>query len=650
MSNLILNNAYRILGLTNNSSPRDILKRYKEIINRLKIDDRPRYDLDLRLPDDLRTEDSADDALKRLQNPKSKLTEYFFWYDVSDTVDENAFERLQYGDAASYDQAAQIWKKYSETENSTGLTYKKNLAILYCLCLFNEENDSFLNESVSIWDELVNSDRFWLSFSKKYEVSNGSGIHEDVLDNLRRGIAAEISDVYYDLHVHHSDTKYVRRFHDTFGIFGKRVEKHLFNPIHQAVYEIIEDLNGIEDKNGDEPEDATDTNPKCDGCGKISEKTPKSHFGYKDGSILCQECHKTMGQKWQKRIDSVETVEGSSKTLRQIEKDIERLKLNLERLQKIGLYDTDPSKIMRDHAAKAIRDVSITIHNQAHMREESLKLIDLAKEISTTADTKEKLESDSKTITEFITKDEEDALIIEIGLIRKKRLVVRGTFMEYGKSKIYYDDVHTILYYGSGGKYVFEIASSRDKISLKLDKSSGAVLISKASSLIERNYANSDEATISTAALISKASSLIEPRLISSLVKLIFENEEEVRVGKIRFDKTGYHRSRRLREDESVLWSEEIYIPPTPRLADGKCILYVDKNGSAKHFAAISLEEPNAIIVSELVKACHNEFHMRTQNGDPLTDLSEQTFERFKKNVAKKETQESKKTGNSSGL
>ena len=240
----------------------------------------------------------------------------------------------------------------------------------------------------------------------------------------------------------------------------------------------------------------------------------------------------------------------------------------------------------------------------------------MAKEISATSDTKGKLESDSRTITEIITKDEEDALIIEIGLIRKKRLIVRGTFMEYEKSKIYYDDVNTILYYDSGSKYVFRITSSRDRISLKLDKSVGV-------------------------ALLNRVASLIEPSLVSSLVKLIFENEVEVRVGKIRFNKTGYHSSRRLREDKSVLWNEEIYIP---QLANGECVLYANKNGSSKHFASISLEVPNAIVIPELVKACHDEFHMRTQSEEQHTDPSEQTLERLKKDVARKQMQEGKKT------
>jgi hypothetical protein len=47
MSNLIVNNAYRILGLDGSANQKDVLKRSKEIINRLKIDDYPEYTLDI---------------------------------------------------------------------------------------------------------------------------------------------------------------------------------------------------------------------------------------------------------------------------------------------------------------------------------------------------------------------------------------------------------------------------------------------------------------------------------------------------------------------------------------------------------------------------------------------------------------------------
>ena len=49
------NNAYHILGLDTSASEKELLKRSKEIINRIKIDDTPEYDLDLGMFEDFRT-------------------------------------------------------------------------------------------------------------------------------------------------------------------------------------------------------------------------------------------------------------------------------------------------------------------------------------------------------------------------------------------------------------------------------------------------------------------------------------------------------------------------------------------------------------------------------------------------------------------
>ena len=116
MSNIITHNAYRIFGLDVNVNQKDILKRYKEIINRLKIDDFPTYDLDLGLTNKSRTEEYVNDALKRLQNPKSNLKEYFFWFSISDTIDEKSLKYLQNN---NIDKAIQTWKTASHGKNST---------------------------------------------------------------------------------------------------------------------------------------------------------------------------------------------------------------------------------------------------------------------------------------------------------------------------------------------------------------------------------------------------------------------------------------------------------------------------------------------------------------------------------------------------
>ena len=153
MINLIENNAYRILGLDNSANQKYILKRYKEITNRLKIDDFPKYDLDINLTDKTRNEESVNDALKRLQSAKNNIKEFFFWFQITDTNDEKATSYLKNN---KIDKAIETWEKVSGNKNSTAFFYKKNLAITYCLLLFEKENNTYFNESISIWHEICN--------------------------------------------------------------------------------------------------------------------------------------------------------------------------------------------------------------------------------------------------------------------------------------------------------------------------------------------------------------------------------------------------------------------------------------------------------------------------------------------------------------
>ena len=588
MSNPIRHNAYRILGFDNNASQRDVVRRHREIINRIKIDDHPKYALDLNLPDSFRTGDSVEDALKKLQNRRNNLTEYFFWFSISDTVDEDAFEHLQYGDAASYGHAIQIWKDNSLTENSAGLSYKRNLAILYCLYMFSEEDDAALTESVLIWRDLINSDRFWTLFQKRYELINDQKIHEGVIADLRKNITANISDVYYDLYEYYNNTKYIKKFHDTFDTFGQKTEKYLLKPTHQSIYETIENLTKIEKGDYSSLEKTDGVHVKCDNCGKVSNRPQKPDSAYMDGSILCRECHTAVGKEWKRKVHSRETVKGSSKKLRYVEKTMERLETNLKRLNDMGLYDADKSMVVRDHAAEAVRNISVAMHNQTHMREKSLELLDLAKRISATAGTRERLESDSKTITANMARDEENAFVLKMGRIRKKKLVVKETFIEYGKSKIYYDDVNYVVYYRSGGSdCLFEVTADWDQITVKLG-----------------NVAYWTE-------LINRVVPLVLPRLTDKLVKKIFDEDITIVIGNIRFDKTGYHRSRRLRKDESILWSDQIYIP---KFNYNGVVLFKTKNNAPNPFAHVSLDEPNSVVIPALVEKCFHEFRSHIQN------------------------------------
>lgn len=586
MSNLIGQNAYRILGLSSNVNQKEILKRSKEIINRLKIDDYPKYDLDVNLPNNFRTEESVNDALKRLQPGKNNIIEYFFWFDIADTVDENAINYLQYDDATSYEQAIIIWKNASETENSIRLAYKKNLTILYCLSLLHEENDSYLKESLLNWKEIIDSDKFWVMFGKKYDMINEQVVNADTMQEFRENVVKYVSDIYHDLYLQYNNTKYVKEFQEAFVTLGEKTERNLLKPIHQSIYETIKKLKEINlEKNNDQNKiKSTEMVEICDNCGKSIQ--PKLYRTYDDDSILCEECHKEIGKEWKKQIKEEETVKGSGKIIRQIKRVIVKLESQLEQLREIGLYDDEQSKVVRDHTAEAIRNVSIMIHNEADMRVKSIELLALAKKIAGTESLIESWETDLKTIEENIQLDDENTIIFTMGgFLRKKELIVKNTFIEYNRKKIYYKDVISVSYYANNDEYVILITSFNDKMKITFG-----------------NWNNFDK-------IVRRVDSLTEPIIVGRLVKLIFEEDKIVSIGKIDFDKTGYHSSKLFR-GKSVLWEDDLY---PAQISQGWAILYENKNNQCKQFAIIPMKEPNAAVIPAFVDSCFKEYHIRKQ-------------------------------------
>jgi len=200
MSQTLKNNAYHILGLDTSASERDTLKRSKEIINRLRVDDTPDYDLDIGVFENFRTEDAVKDALQRLQAPKKRIKEYFFWFQIVDGVDEQVLGLLKLKD---YLNAIRIWQDASEGQSTKAFFYKKNLAILYCLALSASDNKDYLQKSLETWKELVDSDKFWTSFSKVYKLHDEQTASEDIISDFKKHVVEYLSDIYTELHHHH---------------------------------------------------------------------------------------------------------------------------------------------------------------------------------------------------------------------------------------------------------------------------------------------------------------------------------------------------------------------------------------------------------------------------------------------------------------
>ena len=192
MSQTLKNNSYHILGLDTSASQREVLKRSKEIINRLKIDDHPAYDLDSDVFENFRTEESVKEAVQKLSAPKKRIKEYFFWFQIADSVDEQAAGLLKNKD---YAEASRVWEHNSEKDTAKALLYKKNLAILHCLLLFKKNSKTNLTQSLKLWKELLDSEKFWGAFAKVYKLHDELGTSQEIVDEFKSHAISYVADI-----------------------------------------------------------------------------------------------------------------------------------------------------------------------------------------------------------------------------------------------------------------------------------------------------------------------------------------------------------------------------------------------------------------------------------------------------------------------
>lgn len=338
MSNLLKNNAYHILGLDISASQKDILKRSREIIKLIQIDDIPKYDLDLGIFDNFRTEDTVKDAVERLTSPKKQIKEYFFWFNIADEIDEQAVGILRKNDP---DGAIRVWEHHSEGDSTKALFYKRNLAILYCILLFKENNDVYLKSSLKIWNELVKSTKFWTAFSKIYKLNDELNVNQETIEDFQKNCLSYISDLYTELAESKKDNKFVAEFSNIFNTKGGRTEKILLAPIFDKMTSAIEKLESL----------------------KVSE----DGIFHKEKSAILKE--------------SVSIIQSGC-----------------NELTDLGLFDDSQAKLIRERAADAFRSISIDLNNNLNETAVALGLAKIAEKISGTEGFKNKIQADLKQI------------------------------------------------------------------------------------------------------------------------------------------------------------------------------------------------------------------------------------------------------------
>ena len=413
MTNLLRDNAYHILGLDPSSSEKEILKRSKEIINRLQVEDVPTYPMDPGIFLNYRTLETVKQATQALQSAKQKLREYFFWFQISDGIDEKAFDFVKKGNFA---EAINCWKEASNGQTAKALLYKKNLAILYCLLMLSDKNKQYLDPSISAWKEIIESDRFWTAFSKLYLLHNELSSSQEMIDTFKVSVAESLSDLYAELHDINDDPAYINNFRKAFNAKGQGIEKSVLNPAFQSISNVIERL-------------------------EKTEPSKKGVFSSKEESLIV--------------------------------KDIEDVHKELHKLKEVGLYNDSQTVIMRDRAANAIRSIVLDLHNNMNEFEKAGMFLGQALEVCGSDSLRNKLKAEQEQIRNNLKDVEDNHLEFDIPGVSGGTVRFTNTYVEFREKKILYRDVERIAYYAQNTSFNLIPVSQSYSYWIRSDKDVG---------------------------------------------------------------------------------------------------------------------------------------------------------------------------------
>lgn len=387
MTTSLRDNAYHVLGLTGAATSKQILQRSNEIVQRLKIDDIPEYELDIPAYGNRRTEASVKDALRRLQAPRTRLPEYFFWFRFAGDVDTTASALLSRGDL---DGAIEIWR--SGIDPAAPLVRRRNLAIALTVSLLGAASlppEGRLEESLLTWSNIIDNADFWKDFAEEYR-QDAESLSEEALADFRNRVSSDLSDVYAEIRELHGGDALVSQFQKHFGTHGRKIEEDILNPAFLAVRAAIEQIVAV---------------------------TPGP------------------------------TTERGRNGLAQMKGPIATMQAEFNKLIDAGLYETSATRLLRDDAATAIRTAAIAVHNHRDELEAAAKLLDISYAIVGTESLGAMLDVDIEQIRKNIDSIETDTITIDIpGASGGGTIVFRPNHVAYGKKKIFYEDMTKVAY------------------------------------------------------------------------------------------------------------------------------------------------------------------------------------------------------------
>ena len=346
-----------------------------------------KYDLDITDIKDRRTEELTKDALRRLQAPKSRLQEYFFWFRIGDDIDKSAATHLA---RKEFDKAAAIWSATTDERSPGAFTRGRNLALAQTIALFYVAPGERIEASLAAWAALLNNPKFWTAFVQDYR-QDAEAMSDETIAELKSNITNDLSDLYAEIQEARGRGDLVYRFQQQFSARGKKVEQTILNPILQEVQTTIEQLEQL-------------------------------------------------------KFD--DTIDYNTAKTAQLKEPVAALQAGLNKLIDAGLYEDSTAKLLRDRAAKALSNIVLDIHNHHNDLETSAKLLEFAHKIAGTYSLKALLKTDQEQIDTNKSQEEKNTIAIDIpGMFGGGTIIFKPDHVIYGGKRVNYADATQMAYH-----------------------------------------------------------------------------------------------------------------------------------------------------------------------------------------------------------
>ena len=200
----VINNPYRILGLTANASSREVAKRVTDLETFAEFGKIKKYPLDLAEISPLtRTVDTIRQAAKDIESDTEKLVYAFFWFAKVDSVDELAIECIEKNQVQK---AFELWdQQISKNENDAKFSWRLNRAVIslfWCqVSNFDSEHfESALTDLGYLTDEHFQDVQRFI-FGESNVNINIEQVSKKIIDEILKFITTLEDEPYGEYHI-----------------------------------------------------------------------------------------------------------------------------------------------------------------------------------------------------------------------------------------------------------------------------------------------------------------------------------------------------------------------------------------------------------------------------------------------------------------